>query len=91
MKELDKFINYSLNREIEESNLYLNLCNIKLKYYINCLNKLENQKPLFFMKKRLKKYEKERNELLKSIEECKKSVAKEYNLITKLAESMNNN
>lgn len=54
----------------------LKLYFIELEYYTLSLRILDNNKPLFFMRKKIDKYNIERNELINKIELCKKRIKK---------------
>lgn len=71
IKDLIKF---QLNHEIEDSESTIRLLNHKVEFYNHRIEMLEQDKPFFFQKKKLEKYNKE-------LEECKNTVKEALILI----------
>lgn len=67
----NKIIDLYLKHSIEESNLYFKFLDTKIKSYESQLAFLENTKPFFFQKNKLKNHN-------KKIEECQKELTKTY-------------
>ena len=80
-KVLESLIKLNIKYAIEDSNINLRLYGIKLQYYQNLLNQLENNKPLFFQKRKLIDYENKRVEYNRKIDELSTKMEEEFNLL----------
>lgn len=86
VKSLDKLINNAL----EESNAFLEMYKSELNHYNKYLKHLENNKPLFFMKRRLVKYEQEKSDTIKNIVRCQEKINEELIIIDNLIKNQKN-
>ena len=86
-KVLESLIKLNIKYAIEDSNINLRLYGIKLQYYQNLLNQLENNKPLFFQKRKLIDYENKRVEYSSKIEELSTKMEEEFNLLVNLEQN----
>ncbi|MBR3660551.1 MAG: hypothetical protein IKN63_01430 [Bacilli bacterium] len=85
-KKIDKLINNAL----EESNDFLEIYKSELNHYKKHLNYLENNKPLFFMKRSLVKYEQEKTDTIKNITRCQDKINEELIIIENLIKNQKN-
>ncbi len=86
-KVLESLIKLNIKYAIEDSNINLRLYGIKLQYYQNLLNQLENNKPLFFQKRKLIDYENKRVEYNRKIDELSTKMEEEFNLLVNLEQN----
>ena len=84
MNFIKKFIDYSFDIAIEDSNLIIKYYNDKLNYYEKLIEMEEKNKPLFFQKKKLMEYNTRLSEYKKIIEDTKNKLNKEIDLVIKL-------
>ena len=91
MNKINKYIDFLLIDAIEDSNNMMDLYYLELKYYKNILKKLENNKPIFLFKNKIKKYEIEKKEIIDKIQKCESKIKKEYDLINNLIIEKNSN
>lgn len=68
---LNKLVNTCTLHNIKESNRYINFLGMQLEMYEQHLNYLEDTKPLFFQKKKLKDHN-------KKIKECEDKISSIY-------------
>ncbi len=91
-KELvNKIIDLCLIYGIKESNLYLKMLDNQLKVYYNEFNYLENTKPIFFQKKKLKEHNMKIEKCEQKIFEIYKKMNEEENFIIEMQNSIDNN
>ena len=86
-KVSESLIKLNIKYAIEDSNINLRLYGIKLQYYQNLLNQLENNKPLFFQKRKLIDYENKRVEYNRKIDELSTKMEEEFNLLVNLEQN----
>ncbi len=79
-----KIINLSLIHQIEESNSYVRILHNQIKFYQTEIDFLNNNKPLFFQKRKLEKHNKKIDEYGKKISNIYIKLEKEINLLGKL-------
>ena len=73
--------------EINDSNSLLDIYYLELKYYKSELKRIEENKPFFFQKKKLKKYEVEKKYLEDRINNCNLKIKNECDFITKIVDN----
>ena len=76
-----KIIDLCLKSNNEYSNLYIEFLNNKIKFYLDQLLLLENSKPSKIQRKKLKKYNDEREEYQKKIVESYDEIEQEIKSI----------
>lgn len=85
----DKLVKLELLNCIENSKLYIDFLNIKIEFYNKQIFFLRCNKPLWFQRRKLKKY----NVLLQSYEEkitnCYKKINDELNIVLKIYNDLN--
>lgn len=83
-----KYIDYCLKDSINEIDLNFQYYYEKIKYYTNLIKLTEQNKPLFFQKKKLKEYYEEVAEYNNIIKEASIKLAEEAKLIKEIMESV---
>ena len=83
-KLLESLLKLNVKYAMEDSNINLRLYGIKLQYYQNLLNQLENNKPLFFQKRKLINYENKIVEYNNKIDELSNKMEEEFNLLVNI-------
>ena len=91
MLNIEKDLNCLIDDAIEESKLYLDMYNNKLKDYKEKLKTLEENKDKFIDNYSVFKYEEERNEYLNAIEKYKAEIKHEKDSINRLLINKKNN
>lgn len=71
---------------IENSNIKLNMINNKIDFYQTLINQLNENRPLFFQRKKLINYNNKFNEYYEKINNLYIELNKEINLLEKLYE-----
>lgn len=88
MKDNDKLIEQllelNIKNSIKDSNTNIRLLDNRIRYYQILLNNLENNKPLFFQKKKLIAYENKKKEYKTKINELYIKIEEEIKLIEKM-------
>lgn len=88
MKDKDKLIEQllelNIKNSIKDSNTNIRMLGNRIKFYQTLLNNLENNKPLFFQKKKLNEYENKKGEYNTKINELYTEIEKEVYLIEKI-------
>lgn len=69
---------------IENSNINIKMIDNRIKFYETLISHLENDKPLFFQKKKLIEYENKKSKYKNKIAELYNQLNKEYEIIEKL-------
>ena len=90
MRREDDELNDLIHRAIEDCQSFIENYNLELSYYKKNLKALDDNKPLFFMKRKLRNYENKREEMLKSIATCNARIKEESEVINKLQNSLGN-
>ena len=80
----ENLINLDLNYQITDSNNFLDILFLELKIYKAKLIILENNKPYWFQKQKLKKYNEEKQELENKINNYKIKIKEELELVAKM-------
>ena len=88
MKRDFKHINLLINEAIEESNAFIEIYELELKYYKKHLRYLDENKPLQFMKRKYKAYLDNREETLNNINNCNLKIQEELKIIDELIKSL---
>lgn len=83
----DNFLEQTLIREIQNSKLYLEFLNEKIKRYENIKKNLDINKPFFFQKSKIFKYNNKVNDCEEIIFENYKKIENEIEVINKLYNS----
>lgn len=83
-----KYIDYCLKDSINEIDLNFQYYYEKIKYYTNLIKLTEQNKPLFFQKKKLKEYYEEIAEYNNIIKEASIKLDEEAKLIKEIMESV---
>lgn len=83
----DNFLEQTLIREIQNSKLYLEFLNEKIKRYENIKKNLDINKPFFFQKSKILKYNNKVNDCEEIIFENYKKIENEIEVINKLYNS----
>ena len=83
-KLIEQLLELNIKKSIKDSNTNIRLLDNRIKFYQTLLNNLENNKPLFFQKKRLIEYENKQNECNTKINELYIKVEEELKLIEKM-------
>lgn len=83
-KLIEQLLELNIKKSIKDSNTNIRLLDNRIKFYQTLLNNLENNKPLFFQKKRLIEYENKKNECNTKINELYIKVEEELKLIEKM-------
>lgn len=88
MKDNDKLIEQllelNIKNSIKDSNTNIRLLDNRIKFYQTLLNNLENNKPLFFQKKKLIEYENKKKEYNTKINKLYIDLGEEVKLIEKM-------
>lgn len=88
MKDNDKLIEQllelNIKNSIKDSNTNIRLLDNRIKFYQTLLNNLENNKPLFFQKKKLIAYENKKKGYIAKINALYIEIEKEVCLIEKI-------
>lgn len=83
-----KLIDLCIINEINESNQYILLLGKQAEFYQNYLLHLEETKPFFFQKKKLKKHQEEIDNCQNKIMELYKKMEEEIDAIYEMQESL---
>lgn len=83
-KLLEQLLELNIKNSIKDSNTYIRLLDNRIRFYQELLDNLENNKPLFFQKKRFIEYENKKNEYNTKINELYIEIEKEVCLIEKI-------
>ena len=87
MKKLEKGIDDLIKQALEESKLYLDMYNERLKKYQDDFRDFELNKDKYLNKNSLMAYELEKNKYLKEIEKYKSEIKIEENSIKRLLDN----
>lgn len=68
-KLIEQLLELNIKNFIKDSNTNIRLLGNRIKFYQTLLNNLENNKPLFFQKKKLIEYENKKKEYISKINE----------------------
>ncbi len=80
----DKLLELNIKYAIEDSTINIRIIDNRIKFYETLINHLEDDKPLFFQKKKLVEYENKKSEYENKIFELYIKLSKEYEIIEKL-------
>ena len=83
-KLIEQLLKLNIKYSIEDSNTNIRLLDNRIKFYQTLLNNLENNKPLFFQKKKLIAYENKKKEYNTKINALYIEIEKEVCLIEKI-------
>lgn len=83
-KLYNSILELCLYQEIENSKNFLDILYLEVKICRVQIDFLENEKPFWFQKKKLKKYQQEKHLLEKRIDKYQQSIATELNYIAKM-------
>lgn len=78
---MNKEINKLINREIKESNDYIDILNKRIEFYKQKLEFLNQNEPYFFQKKEIKRYKSKLKEYNEKIEMAYTLIGKEEEII----------
>lgn len=85
----NKILDLCMYHQIEESINFIKIMECQIKFCYSQLELLEDSKPLWFEKKKLNNYFKEKEELELKIEEHYKKINEELKIIEKMKNSIN--
>ena len=80
----DKLLELNIKYAIEDSNINMKMIDNRIKFYQNLISHLEDNKPLFFQKKKLIEYNNKKEEYENKISELYTQLGEEYEIIEKL-------
>lgn len=80
----DKLLKLNIKYAIEDSNINMRMIDNRIKFYQTLINHLEDNKPLFFQKKKLIEYNNKKEEYENKISELYTQLGEEYEIIEKL-------
>lgn len=80
-KLIEQLLELNIKNSIKDSNTNIRLLDNRIKFYQTLLNNLENNKPLFFQKKKLIAYENKKKEYNVKINELYIKIEEELRLI----------
>ena len=83
-KLIEQLLKLNIKYSIEDSNTNIRLLDNRIKFYQTLLNNLENNKPLFFQKKKLIAYVNKKKEYNTKINALYIEIEKEVCLIEKI-------
>ena len=86
----NKNIELLINNGIEESKEFLEMYKEQLKKYKSDLKFLEENKPIFFLKKKILKREEQKNELIKRIKMYEDKIKEEENILSLMINNLRN-
>ena len=81
---LNKVIDLCLVYSIKESEMYLNILDNQIKFYTQEIEFLNDNKPLFFQKKKLEEHNKRINECYEKISNCYVEIGKEVDFLIEM-------
>ncbi len=87
---LNKVIDLELIYSIKESELYLRFLNNQINFYQYQIAFLEDNKPLFFQKKKLKEHNKKIDDYTQKIYDIYTKINEEIEMIEKMRKKINN-
>ena len=82
----DNIIKLSSYYQLESSKEYLDILYLQLKFLKNQIRNLDNYKPFFFQKKKMKKYLEEKKDLENKVSKCQNDIQYELSLMAKINE-----
>lgn len=85
----ENLIDLDLNYQIQDSNSFLDILYLQLQINKIRLTFLENNKPSWYQKQKLKNYNQEKEKLEKLVNDYKRKINEELELIVKM-ENINN-
>ena len=80
----EKLLELNIKYAIEDSNINMRMIDNRIKFYQSLINHLEDNKPLFFQKKKLIEYNTKKEEYENKISELYIQLGEEFKLIDKL-------
>lgn len=86
---VNKILDLCMYHQIEESTNFIKIIECQIKFCYSQLELLEDNKPLWFQKKKLNNYFKEKEELELKLEEYYKQINEELKIIEKMKNSIN--
>ena len=86
-KLLELLLKLNIKQEIKDSNFNIKVLNTRINFYQNLINDLEDNRPLFFQKKKLIEYDNKLNEYKNKINLLYKLLQDEEILLYKMYES----
>lgn len=86
---VNKILDLCMYHQIEESINFIKIIECQINFRSSQLELLEDNKPLWFQKKKLNNYFKEKEELELKLEEYYKQINEELKMIEKLKSSIN--
>ena len=81
---VELLLKLNIKHAIEDSNFNLKIIDNRIKFYRLLINHLENNKPLFFQKKKLIEYNNKLEEYNNKINDLYNQITEEMDLIEKL-------
>lgn len=82
----ESLLKLNIKYAIEDSNINMRMIDNRIKFYQTLINHLEENKPLFFQKRKLIDYNNKRNEYSKKINDLYVELNEELKLLEKLYE-----
>lgn len=82
----ESLLKLNIKYAIEDSNINMRMIDNRIKFYQILINHLEENKPLFFQKRKLIDYNNKRNEYSKKINDLYVELNEELKLLEKLYE-----
>lgn len=82
----ESLLKLNIKYSIEDSNINMRMIDNRIKFYQTLINHLEENKPLFFQKRKLIDYNNKRNEYSKKINDLYVELNEELKLLEKLYE-----
>lgn len=80
----EKLLELNIKYAIEDSNINMKIIDNRIKFYQSLISRLEDNKPLFFQKKKLIEYNNKIAEYENKISELYTQLGEEYEMIEKL-------
>lgn len=84
----ESLLKLNIKYAIEDSNTNMRMIDNRIKFYQTLINHLEENKPLFFQKRKLIDYNNKRNEYSKKINDLYIELNEELKLLEKLYEQL---
>lgn len=84
----ESLLKLNIKYAIEDSNTNMRMIDNRIKFYQTLINHLEENKPLFFQKRKLIDYNSKRNEYSKKINDLYIELNEELKLLEKLYEQL---
>lgn len=86
---VNKILDLCMYHQIEESINFIKIIECQIKFCYSQLELLEDNKPLWFQKKKLNNYFKEKEELELKLEEYYRKINEELKMIEKIKSNIN--